>query len=187
MQVHDYAASQVLFAFNHWNAGAAADLGFGNYTNPATADGRRKQLWKLHGQIAPGLRTACEQRTARHRWLVWDRLHERSSEFQHSGRRRRDECFVLDAISGLTVSNAAIDPLSRQFVTLTTATMTPGVTYTAIVNNVHDRSSSNSAIIATNSLATFQGPAVNGVFNNVSDATNYSLVYSLEHSEFIGL
>ena len=32
MQVHNSAAGQTLFAINHWNVGATADIGIGNST-----------------------------------------------------------------------------------------------------------------------------------------------------------
>ncbi len=183
MQVHNHDASQTIFAFNDWNKGVNTDLGIGNDpTNAATTDWtfanngsaytvKVLQVFAKLASNTPPLITSSYG------------LSYSTAQINFSIPVADDATDVtFYAVGGLSVSNVVIDTVTRQTVTLVTSMQTAGVTYTAVVNNVHDRASSNSAVIVTNTLATFQGPAVNGAFNNVLDATNYSIVYSLNIS-----
>ena len=80
---------------------------------------------------------------------------------------------------GLTVSQASVDCATRRFVTLTTSPQTPNTTYTLTVNGVTDFTPA-ATVIAPNTTATFQSSAIAGATNNVVEASQYKLVYSLD-------
>jgi lysophospholipase L1-like esterase len=80
---------------------------------------------------------------------------------------------------GVAILGAALDPASQRDVTLTTTPLLPSNAYTVTVNGVRDRTT-NHLQIAANSTAVFTSPPGRGVLNNVSEAGNYTLVYSLD-------
>jgi lysophospholipase L1-like esterase len=79
---------------------------------------------------------------------------------------------------GLTVTQASLDYATRRLVTLTTSPQTPNTAYTLTVNAVADFTPAATAI-APNSTATFQSSAAAGAMNNVPEAAQYTLAYSL--------
>ncbi len=80
--------------------------------------------------------------------------------------------------SGLTISGATLDA-SRRVVTLGTSLQTPNTSYTLTVSGVQDMTAA-ALTIPSGSTVAFNAAPVRGVFNNVAEATNYTLVYSLE-------
>lgn len=180
MQVHNHDASQVIFAFNHWNSSVVADLGIGNGTGTNNPDwtfgGNANQYTVKVLQVYALLTSNAPPAIANSQATGYSNL---VINFSAPVADDATNVAFYTFSGGLTAISASLDSLTRQTVSLIVSPMSPGMTYTAVVNNVHDRSSSNSMVIATNSTALFQGPPTNGVFNNVLDAANYSLVYSL--------
>ena len=83
------------------------------------------------------------------------------------------------AISGLSVSAASISGDHRT-VTLTTSLQGEGTQYTVTVNNVTDETAPSGLTIAAGSTITFYGFIPRGYALHVPEATNYTLVYSLD-------
>jgi autotransporter-associated beta strand protein len=79
---------------------------------------------------------------------------------------------------GLTISAASLDA-SKRVVTLTTSPQTVGTTYTATVNGVVDRTAAANPL-AANSTVSFQPGIVRGYANNITESSDYTLVYSLD-------
>ena len=80
---------------------------------------------------------------------------------------------------GLSVLGATLDALTKPTVTLTTTTQQPKTQYTVTVNGVFERSGFHTPI-AANSTVTFTSSNARGALNNVPEASNYNLVYSLD-------
>jgi lysophospholipase L1-like esterase len=79
---------------------------------------------------------------------------------------------------GVRVLGAALDPVSQREVTLTTSPQTPSYLYQVTASNICDVTPSHRAIVPGSTAAFLSAPTL-GVFNNVPEATNYTLVYSL--------
>jgi lysophospholipase L1-like esterase len=79
--------------------------------------------------------------------------------------------------NGVSVSAASLD-LNKRKVTLTTSTLAAVQTYSLLVANVKDRTTPQHTIAAGTSVS-LEGPAMSGALRNVPEATNYTLVYSL--------
>ncbi len=79
---------------------------------------------------------------------------------------------------GVTVHGAALDSVSRREVTLVTTSLQPSTAYTLTVNGVQDRTK-NRLPIAPNASIAFRTSPGRGASNNVPEAANYTLVYSL--------
>jgi|GEM_PF-609792 len=180
MQVHNPAASQVLFAFNRWNAGAACDLGIGNNTGSANPDWtfmnngnnylvKTLQVYVLlNDNSAPPVLAGAACPNNNSVVLTFSKpIAEDSTNVAF---------YALDG--GLSVLSATVEPISKMSVTLTTTPQTPAAFYTVTVNGVRDRTT-NQMPVAPNSTANFMSPAVRGVFGNVPEASEYILVYSL--------
>ncbi|MEI7731234.1 MAG: autotransporter-associated beta strand repeat-containing protein [Verrucomicrobiota bacterium] len=86
---------------------------------------------------------------------------------------------------GLSILSAAIEPINRRDVTLTTTLQTPNQTYTVTNNNIRDLTTSHLQI-APNSTVTFRAAPTFGVTNNVAESTNFTLIYSLYISNTVG-
>ena len=73
---------------------------------------------------------------------------------------------------------AALDPVSKVSVTLTTTPQMPAQVYTVTVNGVRDRTPGHIPI-APNSTASFMAVPLSGVFGNVPEVRNHVPLYSL--------
>jgi autotransporter-associated beta strand protein len=80
---------------------------------------------------------------------------------------------------GLNILAATLDSNSRRVVTLTTTRQLPQSNYTLTVSGVPDITP-GARMIPTNSTAAFTSAPLRGVFNNVPEVTNFTLVYSLD-------
>ena len=78
---------------------------------------------------------------------------------------------------GLQVLSAALDPVSKRVVTLTTTAQTPLVKYAVTVNRVTDRRKEPRT--SRNLTVAFTGSRPRGAVGNVAEAEGYTLVYSL--------
>ncbi len=79
---------------------------------------------------------------------------------------------------GVRVLGAALDPVAKRVVTLTTTAQTALANYNVTVNRVTDRA--RTARIARNLAAAFTGSRPRGAVGNVAEAAGYTLVYALE-------
>ena len=181
MQIHNYEAAQTIFAFNRWGGtGGYADIGIGNGTsspdwtfaqNAATYTIKTLQVFVLAGDdttpptILGGVGSPG-----------WTNVVIQFSE-PLADTATNSSCYSLDG--GLRVLGAALDPVTKAAVTLTTTPQAAYTPYTVTVNNVRDRSAPAN-LIAANSTATFFSSPSRGPFGNVPEARNYSLVYSLD-------
>jgi lysophospholipase L1-like esterase len=80
---------------------------------------------------------------------------------------------------GVGILVAALDGNSRRVVTLATTRQLPQSNYILTVSGVQDITPAANMIL-TNSTAAFTSVPLRGVFNNVPEATNFTLVYSLD-------
>lgn len=180
MQVHHSAASHTILAFNHWGGGVGTnfvDIGIGNrpgnsdvdWTFAANANTyvtKRLQVFVLPTSYDPPVIAAATAPNVSNVLLSF------SMSLQDDATNVAN--YVID---GIAIQNAALDPATRTQVTLTTTPLLGNTTYTATVNNVRGIST-NSGVIATNSLAVFR-TTFNGAQLNVSEAADYQLVYSI--------
>ena len=82
-------------------------------------------------------------------------------------------------IGGLTISAATLDATTKRNVTLTTSAMTPGAQYTlAVSSGVRDRTPAHTPI-SNGATANFIASTVRGALSSVTEAADYTLVYSL--------
>ena len=183
MQIHNAAARQTILAFNRWGGTAGtgyADLGIGNggsnpdwtfASNANTYVVKTLQVFALPADNmgAPVLIRGAGQLGATNVVLDF------SEPLDDDATNTAHYAFT----GGLTVLAAAVDPVTKTHVTLTTSTQTMATAYTVTVNGVRDRTA-NHTPIATDSQATFMTAAGRGVFGNIAEAAEYSLVYSLD-------
>ena len=174
MQVHNYGAGQVLFAYNHWGATNTSALGIGNQPtgNPdwTSADNAasliHRKLYVLVLPVpdttGPVLLRAAASSTLTNVVVTFDEPLADSAAAPAN--------FVLN--NGATVQAAALRSNLRE-VSLLTSTLTPGTAYALTVNNVRDRVGAGN-LIATNSTAAFTTPAA-PVFARVPETTNFVL------------
>ncbi len=82
---------------------------------------------------------------------------------------------------GVNVLAATLDPVGQRAVTLTTTPQGAGTLHTVTVNGVRDQTAAQTAI-APGSTTTFLAlsTVVRGAINNVAEAADYTLVYSLD-------
>jgi hypothetical protein len=80
---------------------------------------------------------------------------------------------------GLAVLSAVLDPATERDVALTTSEQTPLTDYTLTINNVADQTVA-ALPIALDSAADFSSSPPRGVFENIPEASEYALVYSLD-------
>jgi hypothetical protein len=80
---------------------------------------------------------------------------------------------------GLTPLNATLNA-SQRTVTLTTTIQTKGTTYTVTLNGIEDETAPAPLAIPAGTLLSFVGQTPRGYLNNVSESTDYTLVYSLD-------
>ncbi len=181
MQIHNSDASQVLFAFNNWGGnGGVADVGIGSnpsgqpdWTFAANASSysiKTLQVYvvPIYDTNRPTILKAVGYGGLTNVVLTFSKpLDDSATNASH---------YAIN--SGITVLGAALDPIGKATITLTTSPQQPKTQYTVTVNGVFERSGFNTPI-APNSTIVFTSSTVPGVFYNVPGATNYSLVYSL--------
>ena len=86
------------------------------------------------------------------------------------------------ALSSGTVMAAALSE-DRRTLTLTTSAQTAGALYTVTVNNVTD---DDAQTFATDSQITFKAVTPRGYLNNVPEASDYRLIYTLDIPDTVG-
>jgi lysophospholipase L1-like esterase len=79
---------------------------------------------------------------------------------------------------GLKVESVSLDPSSQREVHLVTSPQTPSCTYTVAVSNIRELMPPQRAVPAPTTVA-FQSRPTTGALNNVPEASQYTLVYSL--------
>jgi len=79
---------------------------------------------------------------------------------------------------GLTILGATLDPPGQRDVTLLTTPQTPSRFYTVTASNIYDLTE-NHLLLAPGAAATFLSAPTTNVLNNVPEAADYTLVYSL--------
>ena len=185
MQVHNYGASQTLFAMNNFNTTSTnVCLGIGNQPtgnpdwthayNAATYDLRRV----LHVLVLPGgesdatrpTLTAARGSTSLNQVLLTfsETLADNAAAVTN---------FTLSG--GVSVIGSTLQT-NKFAVLLTTTAQTAGQTYTVSVTGVRDRSS-NGNLILPGSTITFVAPAVSlpSALTSLPDASGYELIYQL--------
>jgi len=184
MQVADAAASQMLISFNNWGGnGGTVDLGIGNNPNPSgnpdwtfagNASGyavKTLQVYvvPINDTNRPVILSATGVGGLTEVVLAFSKpLDDSATNVSHY------------AISGgLNVLSATLDALTKASVTLTTSLQQPKTSYTVTVNGVFERNGFHTPI-APNSTISFTSSAMRGAANNVPEAGNYALVYSLD-------
>jgi len=182
MQVHNHEAQQVLLAFNRWGgAGNNACVGIGNRPGEAHIDWthahnapayavKTLQVFVLppSNSAPPAIAGAFPVAGWTNVIVVFSKpLEDDATNISH---------YALD--EGVTVLGAALDVASKAKVTLTTTLQAPGTLYTITVSGVRDRTDAHTEI-APDSTATFRAYYAPGVFNNVPEASDYTLVYTL--------
>jgi lysophospholipase L1-like esterase len=190
MQVHNYGASQVLFAINHWNGNANLEIGIGNQpvseganpdytfttTNAASAYSiKTLQVFVMCDPSAdrtpPAPLSAQAGMTRRLIAVTFDEMIEPTSV---SGTR-----FALN--NGVEVLSATLSA-DRKIVYLTTTEQPAGVALTLSVSGVRDLAANPVPAGTTLAVAASGIPAE--VASNVGSLANgYELVYALDIPE----
>ena len=188
MQVHNYGATQTLFALNNWgtanNAVNALTMGIGtnptagqspDYTQSPTFTGASWDIKRiLHVYVLPGsndtvgpvITRAVGSTTLNRLVVTFDEpLADTSANPANF------------SIAGLTVTGATLLPGNRELA-LTTSAQTASTVYTVNVSGVRDRSSGGNLILAgaTINFTAYSTPAV---VAGVADAAGYELIYRL--------
>jgi hypothetical protein len=182
MQLHNHEAQQTLFAFNRWGGpDRIADIGIGSRAgnentdwtfaqNAAGYEVKTLQVFVLppDNSAQPAIADAWADNSFSTVFVAFSRpLEDEAADVSN---------FTLDG--GATVLDSTLDAASKAKMILTTSSLTPGTLYTVTVNGVRDRTDAH-AEIAPDSTATFRTPYVSGVFNNVPEAEDYTLIYTL--------
>ena len=185
MQVHNYGASQTLFAINHFNGLNTIELGIGNRTsgnpdwtfanNAASYDSRRLYVFVLPGgdtsttdQTKPTLSRAVGSTSLRRVTVTFSEamadLSANPANF---------------SIPGLEVTDAVLLP-GNTAIQLATSLQTPGATNTITVSGARDRSPKGN-LIRPASTVTFvsQAEALPPILADVPEAAGYSLIHKL--------
>jgi len=183
MQVHNAGANQVLFAFNRWGfPGGNADLGIGNNTQNDNPD------WTLMQNAANYTIKTLEV----YALAVIDTnppvilgalgvfgLTNVTLTFSQALDESATNAAFYSINGGVTVIRATLDPITKDTVTLTTTRQQALTPYRVTVNGVLGRTS-NHLPVAPNSTVDFISSITRGAINNVPEAVDYALVYSLE-------
>ncbi len=183
MQVHNADASQVLFAFNRWGgAGGNADLGIGNDTVLANPDWTFAQnaadytLKTLQVYVVPKADPTAPVLVSA---LGLGGLTNVTVTFSKAMDESATNAAGYSVSSGVSVLSGTLDPVTKATVTLTTTPQQASTPYVVSVNGVKDRTPLH-VPVAANSTISFTSSPSRGVFENVPEAANYSLVYSLD-------
>ncbi len=188
MQVHNYGATQTLFALNNWGTAAnttnALTMGIGNnptagqnpdYTLSATQIGALWDLRRvLHVYVLPGATDTAGPVVLR---AVGSTILNRLVVTFDEPIADFSAVAANFSIPGLTVTGASLLAGQRD-VALTTSPQTPGTVYTVNVSGVRDRSASANVILPGAS-ATFTAWSTPGVLAGIGDAAGYEPIYRL--------
>ncbi len=182
MQVHRPSASQVLFAFNRWGGnGSPVDIGIGN--RPGSLDADWTFAYNAGSYAIKTLQVFVRPvSNAAPVLLSANGLNGWTNIVLNFSKPLSDDATNLAhyALSGgLAVLDATLDPVTKVSVTLTTSPQRPSATYTVTVNGLCDRTT-NQTLIASNSTVAFTTAPTHGARNNVAEAADYTLVYSLD-------
>lgn len=184
MQLANAEASQMLFAFNHWGGvSGIGEVGIGNnpapggqpdYTFAGNAAGyavKTLQVYVIPAiNIQPVLVDAVAETGLTNVIVNFSKaVEDDATNTAH---------YALSG--GLTILKASLDPINKVAVTLTTSLQQPLTSYTLTVNGVRDRTSAHLEIPANSSAVFRSSIAGRGATNNVPEAANYKLVYSLD-------
>ncbi len=190
MQVHNYGASQVLFAINHWNANATLEIGIGNqpvseganpdYTFTTTNAATTYAIKSLQVLVmcdpsadrTPPVPLSAQAGMTRR--LVAVTFDEMLAPSSIDGSR-----FALN--DGVEVLSATLSP-DRKIVYLTTTEQPAGATLTLSVNGVRDLAAN--PVPAGTTLTVAAAGLPSEVASNVGSlASGYELVYALDIPE----
>jgi len=183
MQIHNYGASQTLFAVNNFNNSQELCIGIGNnpsghpdWTFQSNANGynhRRLHVFVLPSDYVDVTRPALVSASASRS------LNQVSVEFNKtvSDSAATPSFFTLN--NGASVTAAQLRP-DKQTVILSTSTLSAGQTYTLSITGVRDRSP-NANEILPGSATVFTTPpsTLPEVLANVPEASEYALIYQL--------
>ena len=186
MQVHNYGATQTLFALNNWGAAANAAnvlaMGIGN--NPTagqapdytlTANGTSWDIRRvLHVYVLPGTSDAAGPVMTR---VVGSTTLNRLVVTFDEPVADISANLANFSIAGLSVTGATLLPGNRE-VALSTSAQTAGAVYTLNATGIRDRSAGGNLILpgATINFTAYSPPAV---VAGVADAAGYELIYRL--------
>ncbi|HNX36266.1 MAG TPA: Ig-like domain-containing protein [Kiritimatiellia bacterium] len=196
MQVHNFGASQTLFAINHFNGGNVLSLGIGNNTNfsndptpypdwtfannAGSYNYRRLYVFVLpNGDAAdltrPALFSAAPSKTLNRVAVTFSEPLADSAA--------NPAFFTLN--NGVAVTGASLSA-DKRAVLLTTTALTAGQAYTVSVTGVRDRSVNGNLVIAgsSTSFTTATTPRSTAL-NNVPEAAGYELISCLTVSNTV--
>ena len=187
MQIANAAASQMVFAFNRWAGGVGtagfADVGLGSCPPSLVANPDWTFAYNTWSYTVKTLQVYVQSPALTNAPLLvsatglagWTNVILTFSKPLADNATNTANY----AIGGLTVTKAVLEPINKLRVTLTTSTQQPATLYTVTVNGLKDRTASATAL-APNSTATFLSSRPRGILNNVAEAADFSLVYSLD-------
>lgn len=186
MQVHNYGASQTLFALNNWGfAGNSTNvfaMGIGN--NPTAGQAPDYTLsgngtsWDLRRVLhvyvlptvadisGPVITRAVGSTTLNRLVITFDEPIADGSAIPANF-----------SIGGLTINSATLLSGNKD-VALTTSAQTPGTVYTVSATGIRDRSAAGNTILP-GATADFTAYTVPGIISGVADTAGYELIYRL--------
>ena len=183
MQVHNAAASQVLFAFNRWGGyGGAADVGMGNgpagtspdWTfdqNAANYNVRTLSVYvrPVRDTNPPVLVKALGSGGLTNVLLTFSKVLDLGATNVAN--------YALDG--GVSVLGATLDSLTKLKVTLTTTPQKPLTSYLVTVNGVTDGTTNHYPIAPNSSVSFVSSLASLTATSNVPEAALYTPIYGL--------
>jgi lysophospholipase L1-like esterase len=181
MQIHNPAASQVLFGFNHWNVGQAADLGIGNRPGSTDADWtfannsgtyvvKTLQVLVLPvNDTNPPVFLGAQQIDGTNLVLKFDQpLSDDATNVSH-----------YQVSGGVTVQAATLDPMTAMTVRLAVTPLATSTAYQITQQNLIGRSPAQLAVARATTTIFTLAPVRGGVFANVPEAARWTLACSL--------
>ena len=186
MQVHNYGASQTLWAFNHFNSGTPC-IGIGNdpagghtdWTfnyNAGTYTHRRMHVFVLPGGDGDNTAPSLNRVGAAHT------LDQVSVQFSEEMSDSAGDPSLYSIDNGVAITDAILKA-NKRVVILLTSPLTAGQSYTLTAAGMRDRSA-NGNLLPAQSSANFTAPltatpALPDCLTNVVESSQYRLIHEL--------
>ena len=188
MQVHNYGATQTLFAVNNFNNNALLCVGIGNQPtgNPDWTHAYNAAAYNLrrvlHVLVLPGgdPNAADTVRPTLLRATGTIALNRVTVSFSETLADTAAKVSNIALNNGVSVTAARLLPTKRDIL-LTTTAQTAGQAYTVTVTGVRDRSTAGNLILPGSTIA-FTAPAqapTPPVLTNVAETAAYTLIHQL--------
>jgi hypothetical protein len=186
MQVHNYGASQTLFAFNSFNNNGTPCIGIGNQPtdhpdwthnkNAGSYNHRRMHVFVLPGGDGDNTAPTMSRATAAHS------LNQVSVQFSEQMADSAGDPAMYAINNGVTITEAILNP-NKRVVLLITTPLTAGQSYTLSTDGLRDRSANGNLMQPFATLGftapNTPVPALPECLTNVVESSQYRLIHKL--------